>query len=145
MWTPSPAFNFPSIRVFSMSQFFASVGQSIGASASEMGTTEDEMVEWHHWLVNMSLSKLQESVIYRKTWHAAVLGVAKSWTQLSDWTELMWPPIHFALYKIFCNSFLSLIMICTIYLNLNLFLYYFSIVFVLARCHYLHNFTVLPL
>ena len=94
--------------------------------------------------MDMGLSKLWELLVYRKAWHAAVPGVAKSWTQLNDWTELMWPPIHYALYKIFCNSFLSLIMIWTIYLNLILF-YYFSIVFVLAKCHYLQNFTLLPL
>ena len=40
--------------------------------------------------VGMSLSKLQEFVINREAWHAAVLGVTNSWTQLSDWTELNW-------------------------------------------------------
>ena len=40
--------------------------------------------------VDMSLSRLQKLVMEREAWHAAVHGVAKSWTQLSDWTELNW-------------------------------------------------------
>ena len=42
--------------------------------------TEDEMVGWHHGLADMSLSKLQELVMDREAWHAAVHGVAKSQT-----------------------------------------------------------------
>ena len=43
-------------------------------------------MSWHNQLNDMGLSKLQEIVKDREAWHAAVRGVAKSWTWLSDWT-----------------------------------------------------------
>ena len=40
--------------------------------------------------MDMSLSELWELVIFRETWRAVIHGVTKSWTRLSDWTELNW-------------------------------------------------------
>ena len=54
----------------------------------EKGTTEDDMVGWHHDSMDMCLSKLWELVMDMEAWGAAFHVVTKSHTWLGSWTEL---------------------------------------------------------
>ena len=40
--------------------------------------------------MDVSLSELQELVMDREAWRVVIHGVAKSWTRLSDWSDLIW-------------------------------------------------------
>ena len=54
----------------------------------EKGMTEDEMAGWHHRLVGCEFDWTLVVCDGQEAWHAAIHGVTKSRTWLSDWTEL---------------------------------------------------------
>ena len=55
--------------------------------------------------MDVSLSELRKMVMNREAWHAAIHGVAKSRTRLSDWTELRLILTHVYLFLYFCFNF----------------------------------------
>ena len=78
----------------------------------EKGTTEDETAGWHHCLDGHEFEwTLGVGDGQREAWCAAIHGVTKSRTQLSDWTELNWYEFISGLsilfhWSIFCDNIL---------------------------------------
>ena len=54
--------------------------------------------------MDVNLSEFRELVMDMESWRAAIHGVAKSWTRLSNWTELNWR--HLKIYFILCHTWM---------------------------------------
>ena len=93
----SPGYSIESLMLLLKLQYFGYLMRKNGLTGKDPGAGKDwgqeekghqkmKLLDGIIGTVEMNLSKLWETVKDRKAWHAAVHGIMKSWTWLSDWT-----------------------------------------------------------
>ena len=86
----------------------------------EKGTTEDEMVGWHHWLDRHEFEQTLELLMDRETWRAGSQRVRHNWATELNWFFHLRPTFYFLTFlcQVFrlqtwsSEQFLSFILVC---------------------------------
>ena len=98
-WSPNTLANWCKEPTHWKSRLPVDTGKDWGQE--EKGETENERVGWHHRINGHEFEQTLRNSEGQGTWHAAVHGVAKSQTRLSNWTTISYILPLFTTHKVF--------------------------------------------